>query len=622
MQELFPNATKEVADRSKWIEVATDRAHDSAVHLNTTFNKAAQEARAANDIPLVELYELLSQVFSMYFKGNDPNEPFGPMVQMGVSRTAIVTDFTDQNLSVLEHIQEKAGDPVVDARLADVLWLRRRNQQMAVKALDAYISHAEQCLVVTDENWLQAKQSLHRAAQLCKQLGQQKQHHDRLVAVVEKALDPNQPEPDNFYRVIILRVASEFGLFSDFKVWADNCHKLARTALQTHKYDKARGYWDGAIDLAGYTDDKGLQKIYREAQTDAYVEEARWFKSINASATIVSDRYSKAIEACRRLGGRRQLIDALHIEMIESQKKVLDELKRHEVSMDVTRLVELGTKAVEDVPLDQVLENIALMVSPQKKVNLRASAEKAAREFIFMHLVTGVTFNSKGRVVARTAPVVASKEGEKEAGIQAQMIIHASQEQYLTAVSQVEAARSALGKRIGVDSMFFQDLVTMNPWVPSGREEIYVKGLTAGLYGDWMNCAHLLIPQLENSLRDYMERSGLLVTRLTEEMTQKEYDLNRLLYEPATEKMFGEDLVFGMRVLLVEEIGGNYRNKLAHGLLDANHFHQGWVNYLWAMTIRLCWIGKVIVQEQHDKELANDEVDKTSPEPGGASDGQ
>ena len=158
-----------------------------------------------------------------------------------------------------------------------------------------------------------------------------------------------------------------------------------------------------------------------------------------------------------------------------------------------------------------------------------------------------------------------------------------------------------------VDTTIFHDLVILNPFVPQGHEELFIDGLEAGLKGDWVSCAHILIPQLENSIRTYMERTGLLTTKLNNYMNQKEMDLNQLLYLDETKKIFGDDLVFLLQSLLVEDVGGNYRNRLAHGLLSRNHFYGGWVPFLWATTIRICHLCQQLTAQNKEKTTTPEE---------------
>jgi len=64
--------------------------------------------------------------------------------------------------------------------------------------------------------------------------------------------------------------------------------------------------------------------------------------------------------------------------------------------------------------------------------------------------------------------------------------------------------------------------------------------------------------------------------------------LNKTLSLNEAEKLFGADLVFELRGLLVERDGSNLRNRIAHGLMSVDEFYSGPPRYLWAMILRLC----------------------------------
>jgi len=76
---------------------------------------------------------------------------------------------------------------------------------------------------------------------------------------------------------------------------------------------------------------------------------------------------------------------------------------------------------------------------------------------------------------------------------------------------------------------------------------------------------HLLILQLEESVRCVLWQSGIITSGFDDEGIQEEYNLNRMLtestYADPLNKMFGEDLIFDMRGLLVERFGANLRNE-------------------------------------------------------------
>ncbi|MGC1246144.1 MAG: DUF4209 domain-containing protein, partial [Spirulinaceae cyanobacterium] len=134
----------------------------------------------------------------------------------------------------------------------------------------------------------------------------------------------------------------------------------------------------------------------------------------------------------------------------------------------------------------------------------------------------------------------------------------------------------------------FEFIVMNNPFIPPGREMIYAKGLLEGLRGDFLVSTHLLIPQIEHSIRYLMEQQGFIVSGLDDRGIQDEHNINALIRRPELVEILGEDIVFDLKGLLVHRFGNNLRNGMAHGLVDYNNFFSYENSYLWWLTLRLC----------------------------------
>ncbi|WP_075154599.1 DUF4209 domain-containing protein [Paenibacillus polymyxa] len=107
-----------------------------------------------------------------------------------------------------------------------------------------------------------------------------------------------------------------------------------------------------------------------------------------------------------------------------------------------------------------------------------------------------------------------------------------------------------------------------------------------------MISSHLLIPQLENSIRHILYESGYLVSGIDAQGIQDERNLNSLLYLPELEDLLTADITFDLQGLLVERFGSNLRNRMAHGLLDYDQFYSFELEYLWWITLHLCCLYK------------------------------
>jgi hypothetical protein len=61
-----------------------------------------------------------------------------------------------------------------------------------------------------------------------------------------------------------------------------------------------------------------------------------------------------------------------------------------------------------------------------------------------------------------------------------------------------------------------------------------------------------------------------------------------MLYEPKLNDLFGEDTVFQLRGLLVEQASSNLRNRTAHGMIEYGEFFGYSSVYVWWLILRLC----------------------------------
>ncbi len=75
--------------------------------------------------------------------------------------------------------------------------------------------------------------------------------------------------------------------------------------------------------------------------------------------------------------------------------------------------------------------------------------------------------------------------------------------------------------------------------------------------------------------------SGVQVaSSLDSNQIQDERSLNTTLYNPKLAEVFGKDIMFDLQGILVERLGANLRNRMAHGLMDHQSFYSIEVPYL------------------------------------------
>ena len=123
--------------------------------------------------------DLLARCASMMLEASSINEPFKAYFQdfQGGRRSALPDDFAEEELIFFEEIIDDVNEPLLKARLSDLLWLLRKpkNPEHAKLAIDSYVSQP-----IEDEAWLRGLNDCwERAARLCLQI----RDFDRLDAI-------------------------------------------------------------------------------------------------------------------------------------------------------------------------------------------------------------------------------------------------------------------------------------------------------------------------------------------------------------------------------------------------------------------------------------------------------
>lgn len=117
------------------------------------------------------------------------------------------------------------------------------------------------------------------------------------------------------------------------------------------------------------------------------------------------------------------------------------------------------------------------------------------------------------------------------------------------------------------------DFLRKCPLFEEDRFEIIERGIEAYLDEDYITMIHLLIPQVENAIRNLVElldKSTLESKKSNNTLQLK--TLDTLLREKSLLNI-SENFVYYMRVLYTDPRGWNLRNLVCHGLSPLKYFN-------------------------------------------------
>jgi len=109
--------------------------------------------------------------------------------------------------------------------------------------------------------------------------------------------------------------------------------------------------------------------------------------------------------------------------------------------------------------------------------------------------------------------------------------------------------------------------------IPPDRVTLFREGLLAFEQEDYVKCIHVLVFQVENSLRELLRILGRPVSKSTDDGNQPK-NMNDVLYDPVVKDALDPKLWSFLKVLYTDNRGMNLRNLVAHGVAPAAAFNR------------------------------------------------
>ena len=261
--------------------------------------------------------------------------------------------------------------------------------------------------------------------------------------------------------------------------------------------------------------------------------------------------------------GLKDESEGIAIKLRELGEKVKSELKpiSHKMTISDEEMNRYTTAIIEG-DIDGVFARIVAHYIPKKaavKNQLKELVSKAPIQF----LSTIGLQDNRGRPIAKVGPL--------EDDLTGHIVRLMSQNMAISSVFLRTVLKSLVNKYPTFDTLLV-DYLFRSPIFEEDKKSIIELGVKAYLNGDYVTAVHLLIPQIENAIRVVLEKAGGSVLKPSRGEGFNLRILDDLLRDPLIVQVFGEDAVFYFRTLLVDQRGWNLRNRVCHGLCNANEF--------------------------------------------------
>lgn len=211
----------------------------------------------------------------------------------------------------------------------------------------------------------------------------------------------------------------------------------------------------------------------------------------------------------------------------------------------------------------EVLERFAsryIPIKDQIKQQIFDLSKKHPVSYLFSQQIQ----DERGRVVAQI--------GSLEQDIDGHIVRQVSQNLSFSAIFM----RMILDKMIGEKGLNEKDVlgfVSSTPIIREERLEIIEHGLKAYFAKDILTAVHVLIPQIEEAIRNLIEISGGTVLKKNRAGGYQLRTFDDLLRDQIVIDVLSEDFADYFRILLTDQRGWNIRNNVCHGLVGPHLFN-------------------------------------------------
>jgi hypothetical protein len=556
--------------------------------------EAATAARGAGDAA-ADVLQVLSASASYHFVPENRVEPFQPMAVFDSRRSLIPGDLLQEQIDVLAAFSADIPNPALRARVSDVCRLRvPSNADAGIRAVSAYVDCVAMVLRDEAEFAFEKKSAacatgcglLRRATIIARQLGWDRAEFDPLRNLISQVSQMAADSDDAWGFVHIAPINLDNSIW-EHKALADAAERLARHDNVGVDHFGQRELWElaaRAYHRAKDTDDENRCLI---AAAETYVGNA---DARTESAMVQVSFLDSAIQALRPIPGTAQRRRELQNRLNAIQPTIGDEMSSFSHEVNITALVEAAEAHVTDKPLPDVIRSLFTCERSPDPDSVRKQ----------------VLDNSYGSISAAIPMTVSDHQGRtrfKAPGLnhngppdedQVRFLInrHEQFRRQMAVAGNINTIRRVIMNEHNVSLNMLIPIMQASPFVPPGHELIFAKGAFRFLAGDDIEAAHLILPQLENSLRHLLALNGVETNRINPDGTQEETMLSRLLEEHReplltmipTAMLQEVDLLFNFRG------GASVRNELTHGKMNDGDFWSADVIYATWLVLRMACV--------------------------------
>ena len=579
--------TADMIEKVDLADVLMPVAEDDDYAVERQFQAIEKEARAAGDVDRADVLQLFASIMSIAVRPDDEAVPFTAKLIMDGRRSMIPDDIVGEQSAILASVLDTLPNAHVRAKVGDIVFYNsRKHWKAAAIAIDAYCEIAQGRLddsirprpTRPTDSIMDVVAPLARATALTR-LTKKRGDMPDLVRRTLSACYDEALAGDHY--AAFAKIA-ELGLWYDI-LEADQVARDAEALAQKapmHTYPEAvKRVWIIGANCHDRLDNKdeanrcrmeaAEQTLKMRDESDQPAVKAHWTKV--------------ALGEMRHLPGSRDRVQHLRDELRALQLSAQDDFGIFTTPMDLAETRGEIERLFDGISFADACRQFYYMSEAPSKQELRDLVLDLARKHPLGAMIPSSYYDSEGREAAR-APAMPSDGTPSEDWFRAEAARYMDVVMFQQVRGKIEPARLSIAERISIQERHVLPITEASVFVPPHREALFAIGFARMFQGDYAGAAHILLPQLENSLRHILMLSNRDPSKIEQDLIQGDRALSQLLEvnRGDLEGILGEDIIHEIDILFNFRPGPALRNEAAHGKLP-------WGAFFHHATIFGCW---------------------------------
>lgn len=469
--------------------------------------------------------------------------------------------FSKDQIEYYKMRAELSDNPIMTSRYSDIVWDLARDHVYARLAVEKYLECRE---IYLKNRWHnEVADSLTRAAGISLSLRDNEQI-EKVRNVIIKTMRELAESKDYAFFPVLTDALLDMKKYSPAEKY-ETVIKIMKKGSLYYKNDVKDGYFLQRALLRKLVElKKVIKKVARAHRMEiaqSYEEEAEWkFENYPQGASVSAGIIQDAIKSYEELG-ELEKVKELKIKLKKRTGMSIAEMKTIAIPITIpSDEIDSFLSPLRDLNLIDSLNNIAGddRLIPSIEI-IRAQTEELKKIAPLSFIFTRVSIRDDN-------PVLTSESDEE---IFEHHVKQNTATRYQIGSSIIGIAIESLIEKRGFNTENFISFLGSKGVYQEEPLKMISIGIERYLEEDYVSSIHVLIPQLETTLRQILGNIGEPTTKYRAGSVQ-ERTLEDILRDPKLEEHLGEDICNYLRVFLVDKVGDNLRPDMAHGLLTVD----------------------------------------------------